>query len=71
MKKEYLPLVGLIAILIVLNSIFNTFPIDGILYLGCIITVLVYVGNVRNQNRNLDERISQLEKNAEEKEKGE
>lgn len=61
MKKEYLPIVITISILIALNVFFNTLPLDGIFYLVVYILAILYIGNIRSQQKALSDRVSKLE----------
>lgn len=67
MKKEYLPLAIIFIVLITLNVILDTFPIEGILTVGGIVCILIYIGNLRTHLKELNDRLTQLEKHIEEK----
>ena len=71
MKKEYLPLAIIFIIIIALNVILDTFPIEGILSYGAIVCVLLYLGNIQTHLKELKDRVTQLEKHIEDKDNGE
>ena len=71
MRREYLSLGIIITILIALNVMLDTFPIEGILTLGCVIGLMLYLGNLRTRFKKLEDKVSELESNVEDKEKKE
>jgi hypothetical protein len=71
MRKEYIPLAIIFIVLIALNVILDTFPLEGILSVGGLICILLYIGKIRTHYMELSDRVTQLEKQIDEKEKGE
>ncbi len=71
MKKEDLPLVIVFVILIALNVILDTFPIEGIISVGAVVCFLIYLGNIQTHLKELNDRVTYLEKHIEEKESDE
>jgi len=69
MKKEYLTLAIILIMLIALNVILDTFPIEGILFVGGIVCIFIYIGNFKTQFTDLKNRVAQLEKYIEDLEK--
>ena len=71
MKKEYIPLAIILIVLITINIILDTFPLEGILSVGGIVFIFIYIGNYRTHYKELNDRVTNLEKHIEEKKNGE
>lgn len=71
MRKEYIPLAIILIILIALNVIFDTFPLEGIIYVGVIVCIFIYVGKLKMNQKELSDRMMKLENQINEKKNGE
>ena len=61
MKRGYFYLGTMLIVLIILNDRFDGLPFEGVMTLGVIALILVYLGNLQDKVRDCQRRIEALE----------